>query len=252
MSAAVRVLRHRVDELDAAPSTGSGEDRRLEHAALVLQQYTNTFMALEAGSPAALDPAEADAIVDRSVLLGQLATEVPALVRGPLDQQAQLWVGTARQGGRPPNSGDLRGAARSAPAVKPWTGTLYTSSASILGSSMWRRFLGLFQGSDLYPLPWQVWSLPAQGRVAEIAGARDWVALVDRYPLVVNDVVYPDWAAIAADVDAVHICLAAVVAIQGFSLRSARGLTAPGYWDVETTHWLRWSFGHPQLIEVVR
>ena len=66
-----------------------------------------------------------------------------------------------------------------------------------------------------------------------------------------GDLVYPDWDAIAADFDAVHLCLAGVVAIQGFSFRSAYGLTAPGYWDVETTHWLRWSFQQPRLVEVV-
>ena len=33
--------------------------------------------------------------------------------------------------------------------------------------------------------------------------------------------------------------------------RLAAGLLAPGYWDVETTFWLRWRFGSVRLEETV-
>jgi hypothetical protein len=249
MSRAIAVLRRRVDELDAGPYWGGTAD--LDHAVSVMQRYTNTYLAHEAGSPATLGAAEADAVVGASVLIGQLATAAPALVRGPLDLQAQIWIGTAKHAGRPPNSRDLRAPYRSEPAAKPWYGTLYTASTSSLGPSMWRSYLECYRGSDLHPLPWQVWAMPAEGRVSEVAGAQDWVNLIERYPLVIDDLVYPDWDAIATDFDAVHMCLSGVVAVQGFNFRSAYGLTAPGYWDVETTHWLRWSFQQPRLLEVV-
>jgi hypothetical protein len=245
------VLQRRVNELDVGPAYHPKAEPQLDHVVTVLQRYTDTFMAWEAGSPAVLDAAVADTVVGTSGLITELASAAPALVRGPLDQQAQIWVGTAKHAGRPPNSDDLRGKYRSVPSAKPWYGTLYTSSASALGPSMWRSYLESYRGSDLHPLPWQVWSLPAAGRVTEVAGARDWVGLIERYPLVLGDLVYPDWDAIAADFDAVHLCLAGVVALQGFSFSSAYGLTAPGYWDIETTHWLRWSFQQPRLIEVV-
>jgi hypothetical protein len=34
----------------------------------------------------------------------------------------------------------------------------------------------------------------------------------------------------------------AIVSSQGFSFRVAHGLTAAGYWDVESTLWLNWCF----------
>jgi hypothetical protein len=250
-NSALELLRGRVNQLDGSPPQSVGAHLRLQHAASVLQQYTNTFMAEAAGWPALLDPVEADAVVDASAFLAQLSEVAPALVQGPLDQQAQVWIGTARHGGRPPSSRELRPTHRTGPSVTPWSGTLFTSSTSPLGVSMWRSFLDLFRGSDLYPLPWHVWSLPAEGRVAQVTGAEDWVRLVDRYPLRINELVYPDWDAVATDFDGVHFCLRAVVSLQGFSFASAHGVTAPGYWDVETTHWLRWAFQRPRLIEVV-
>jgi hypothetical protein len=120
---------------------------------------------------------------------------------------------------------------------------------------MWRAYLDLYRGSDLFPLPWQVWSLPAAtspSRIREITSAADWAALVERYPRPGADVIYPDWAAAAGDgIDAVHLTLRAVVAVQGFSFPTRSGLSAPGFWDVETTLWLRWAFDRPRLIDVV-
>jgi hypothetical protein len=250
-NSALELLRGRVNKLDAGPPQSSGADLRLTHATSVLQQYTNTFMAERVASPALLDAADADAVVGESAFLAELSAVAPALVQGPLQQQAQVWIGMARHGGQPPSGPDLRATHQMRPSVTPWSGTLFTSSTSPLGVSMWRSYLELYRGSDLYPLPWHVWSLPADGRVAQVTGAQDWVSLIDRYPLRIDDLVYPDWGAVAIDFDGVHLCLRAVVALQGFSFASAHGLTAPGYWDVETTQWLRWVFQRPRLIEVV-
>jgi hypothetical protein len=247
------LLSNRVTQIDAGPPPGdSGADQRLAHIASVLQQYTNTFMAEAVGDADVLDPSDADSIVQDSVLLTALRADTPALVEGPLDLCAQQWVGTARKQG-PPDRRRMEAVAADEqdPAVTPWRGTLFTSSASSLGPSMWRQFLELYRGSDLFPLPWQVWVLPAAGRVAEVRGAEDWVRLIGRYPRQHADHVFPDWAALADEYDGVHISLQAVVAIQGFRFETAHGPSAPGYWDVETTHWLRWAFAEPRLVESV-
>jgi hypothetical protein len=62
---------------------------------------------------------------------------------------------------------------------------------------------------------------------------------------------YPDWKAAAQELDAVHVTARAVVAIQGFRFPSATGFTAPAYWDVESTFWLRWAFKDAMLLSVV-
>jgi hypothetical protein len=62
----------------------------------------------------------------------------------------------------------------------------------------------------------------------------------------------PDWSAVSRDVDAVHVTLPAIVAAQGFGLRTARGITAPAFWDVESTLWLRWRFASARLLETTR
>ena len=249
------VLRERVARLDATPATtGSPVHAGLMHAVSVMQVYTNTEMEQRAGGPPVLDPDEADAVVARCGLVEELRVGAPAVVTGPLDTANQQWISTARSPDAAPDrqlfTGPPTDPAR--PAVKPADHGLFTSSASALGPSMWRLYLDPYYGSDLFPLPWSIWALPASGPVAEIGCAADWVAFVDRYPRRANGLVYPDWYAASADVAGVHVTLRAVVAIQGFVFPCAAGLTAPGYWDVETTCWLRWSFGEPRLLDIVR
>jgi hypothetical protein len=60
---------------------------------------------------------------------------------------------------------------------------------------------------------------------------------------------YPHWPHVAEDFAGVHLTIRAVVACQGFSFRAKRGITAPGYWDLEQTLWLRWAFVSKSLVD---
>jgi hypothetical protein len=98
-----------------------------------------------------------------------------------------------------------------------------------------------------------VWDLEAHAdaSVLEITSARAWVAFVETFATVDARLVYPDWRSAATRFDGVHLTLAAIAAAQGFSFPTSVGLTAPTYWDVESTLWLRWAFGRTRLSQVV-
>jgi hypothetical protein len=117
---------------------------------------------------------------------------------------------------------------------------------------MWRVLLGP-DGSSLYPLPWYTWALDVSGpiAVAEVASARNWVDLVCAYPRHAGGFVYPDWVKISRTFAAVHITLPAIAAAQGFALMTPKGTIPPGFWDVETTFWTRWSFARTRLVEMI-
>jgi hypothetical protein len=213
-------------------------------------------MTPSAGHSATLDPVEADAETGQSSLLRALREAEPSLTVGPLDCTRQQWIATARHASEAtaaPEEGNFMSPTEAATfTVTPWRGGLYTSTASSTGVSTWRYYLDAYRGSMLFPLPWQTWKLPAAGRVREIVGAGDWVSFVGRYPRVHEGLVYPDWEAAARDFDGLHMSLQGVVAVQGFTFQLGPYVTAPGYWDAETTYWLRWAFGAPQLLETTR
>ena len=252
---AVGLLRQRLCELDTGrlPVVPSVSDPRLVHVVTVLQTATNTSMTPAGGRPAVLAPAAADALTRDSRLVAALAADHPPLVAGPWDRARQHWVGTARHHDPDRARFDPARAATSGP--KPFGLGLHTSTATRQGPSMWRTYLDLYHGSDLYPLPWSTWELrPDDGDVSvlHITGAGDWAAFVDRYAPTAGPAMSPDWAAVSRDVDAVHVTLPAIVAAQGFGLRTARGITAPAFWDVESTLWLRWRFASARLLETTR
>jgi hypothetical protein len=260
---AAQLLQDRIAELDTRrlPIVAFDADPRLVHVASVMQFYTNTAIAAACGGPAVVTPAAADEIVDTCRLLHELRETDPELVTGPLPQERQHWIGMNRHGEaseavpEPSRSrfAEPAGAAGSQPSVKPWDAGFYTSTATRRGRSMWRTYLDFFYyGSDLFPLPWYTWEVQAQGCVLDITSAVEWAAFVDAYPQIHDSKVYPDWSAAARDVDGVHMTLPGIVATQGISFPIARGLTAPAYWDVETTLWLRWVFTLVQLREITR
>jgi hypothetical protein len=95
---------------------------------------------------------------------------------------------------------------------------------------------------------------PAAGaRVYEIDGPRAWADLVDRHPLEVSRSrrhdwwrttgrdgrwYIPDWHAVAADHDAVHLTVAAYLATAGRALDVEGGATVLAGWDPDATIWL--------------
>ncbi len=121
---------------------------------------------------------------------------------------------------------------------------------------MWWEYIKRFPGpSSLFPEPWGFWALEVDqnATVLEVASARDWLSVVDAHPVHHRGFVYPDWTAIAARWDAVHMTAAAILATQGVCLRLADGspVAAP-FWDVESTFWLRWVFAGAERIAVAR
>ena len=259
---AIGLLRERVDNLDQGhmPIVSFDADPRLLHFIVVMGAHTSTIMTDERGRPPILAADDADAIAASCRLLDSIARDQPSVVHGPLDRERQHWIGTGRHLTSPHEFPTL---ARSrlrladdaiAPSTKPFGVGLYTSTPGPQGRGMWRTYLDVAQGSSLYPLPWATWEIQARddASVVEITSARDWVEFVSAYARTSAGTIYPDWRAVARQLDGVHITIRAVLAIQGFSFTADAGITAPAYWDVESTLWLRWCFASVNLNDVAR
>lgn len=99
------------------------------------------------------------------------------------------------------------------------------------------------------------WPLRARQRprVYEIAEPQDWSALATRYPLVVDRArrrtwrpatgwsggwVIPDWPAVAADYDAVHLTVAGYLTTAGRALPAGERRTVLAGWNPDETYWL--------------
>jgi hypothetical protein len=99
------------------------------------------------------------------------------------------------------------------------------------------------------------WSLqlPAEASIFEIGGADDWTELVRRYPLAVpksrrhdwwratgHDLEWaiPDFHAVAADYDAVHLSVAGYLSTAGRAIPSGEAHTVLAGWNLDETWWL--------------
>ncbi len=204
-------------------------------------------------------PDEADQVVGRCALLARLEAAVPKIVVGPLDPYAQYWIGTGKptaaltQGRRLTRRLFVPVAAdRDIPvSTKPFSVGLFTSTGIAGNHGMWHTYLETAQ-SSLFPRPWHAWAVrPEPGaRICEVATAKQWVEFVTRYISSHEGYLYPDWRSAAREYDAVHLTLRAVAAVQSMVFRSAAGVTAPAYWGVESTFWLRWCFQSSRLVSV--
>lgn len=242
---ALAALKRRFAELDAVPSP----EPELIRFVSVMGAYTNTAMPEDL---AALDPDEADELAGGCQLLDAIARDEGGLVSGPLDHERQHWVATTRHTW-PPERAHFVEPADAAPgrrSTKPFHTGMFTSTAARTGKSTWRTYLDLYHGSDLYPLPWRTWRVRTAGSVVEIASARQWADFVRTYPDHEAGLLYPRWTAVAKDYDGVHLTLGAIAATQGFSFHTPAGLTAPAFWDVESTFWLRWCVTEAELVDV--
>lgn len=261
---AVDVLRTRIERLDDThrPIVAFDADPRLLKFVVVMQSYTDTMMAAECGGSPVLGPSEADEIVASCRLLDDIAVEESGLVAGPAARR-QHWIGMGhRRGdewGVPSPSkahfSDVHERSADVYSTKPFNLGLYSSSVPQQGPGMWRTYLDLFHGSDLYPLPWYLWELMASERgcpVLEITSAAEWAAFVTTYPKSNGGPIYPDWDGAARDFCGVHMTLRAIAATQGFALQTAQGRAAPSFWDIESTLWLRWCFESCRLVDVTR
>lgn len=159
---------------------------------------------------------------------------------------------------------------------------LYTSTL-LDGATAMLSALDSGMASDLmigYPV--RSWRLRASdtARVYEIRGSLDWHRLCARYPtqglldasdepeVIQNANVYPllrvegearyataidrqlapDWAAVAADWDGVHMTFGGLLTCDKTRVASAAGWSMNRFWDLEQTLWLRWAFGEPERL----
>nr|MDT0657144.1 hypothetical protein [Micromonospora sp. DSM 115978] len=247
-------LERRIARLDNEPGD-SGRGGRTMAAVSAVVRVMGMVTEQVRGDP--LEPERADAIVERSRVLRGLAAVLPEIVDGPLAAEAQCWIATGKPSYLPagvPTPGidhfaDVR-SRRIPAATKPFGLGLFTCTAIAGTPGMWWAYLQDHGGPNGGPFlpPWHVWSLPVLGgaRVYEVTGARAWADLVAACPLRHDGQVFPDWRAIGAAYDAIHMTARAVVATQGMRLRSPAGAIAAPFWDVESTLWLRWCFGPPR------
>lgn len=99
---------------------------------------------------------------------------------------------------------------------------------------------------------WPVRPRPG-ARIYEITGPQEWAELVGRYPLRVTNSrrqdwwrttgqyatwLIPDFAAVAADYDAVHLSVHGYLATAGRALPAGDGFTVLAGWDPDQTFWL--------------
>jgi len=248
-----RALEARAQAIEARLTVPASTDRALRLVVALLSSVTNTASP-RAESAVAVPPEVADDIFAASPASRLLQARLAASY-SPSAGGAHHWIrvnrGPApwtppdqRLFGLPDASGSLP------PTVKPFDSGLYTSTPMTAGYSLWRLYLDQYDGSALFPLPWYTWHLtsPPAARILTVDDARGWTRLVTSFPRVHDGCVYPDWAALASRYDGVRVTFPAVIATQGIRFLTPHGPTAPGFWDVESTYWLRWRFTNATLV----
>ena len=261
-------LRSRVAALDSDFTSGNGASSPAFPERQAIIRDAEDFISVLDGVTSAGDharapivsAADADAVVATCRLIRRLGPAEPQLVTGGIAGHPQYWVSTGKPPWLPPREPMLSpehfvaatGISR-AHNANPFGVGLYTSTGFQGTQGMWRLYLDLGHYSSNFPQPWHVWKVDssATARVCDATTAAQWEELALRYPVVNEDLIYPDWRTIAQDWDAVHVTIRAIAAIQGMRIQTSRGLLAPSYWDVETTFWLRWIFTSVTLVETV-
>lgn len=247
----VSEVRRRID--DVLPASAHQVQSALDLLIDALGRTTREYLLMTYGTLPESSPAELDHIVSESPIIRSILEDLPGL-SGPLQRASQMWVEAAPTSFAPRRQ-TVALSATSFKAVasgvfgKPTHG-LYTSTLLAPPAlSMWRRHIERLQGS-LFPAPYRTYhiSVLETARIAEITSAEAWSDLVSQFPVERDGLNYPDWLAIAAVYDGVHLTLPAILASQGIVLLSGERKIAPMFWDVETTLWLRWCFSNPVII----
>ncbi|MGY1812425.1 hypothetical protein [Blastococcus sp. SYSU D00820] len=183
------------------------------------------------------------------------------------DQHAVLW---------PPSGGEPEPAPRpAADELRRWRAETVDEErrASDGGSSRWSSPLGTLLtlttgcGRGTIPIGLSLvedgfgWTagrtrriaVPPGARVYEVTGPGAWIALAARYPLEVTRSrrhawwevsgwdgawVLPDWVAVAADWDAVHVTVAGYLTAAGRALPAGEARTLLAGWHPDATWWL--------------
>jgi len=248
-----RALEARAQAIEARLTVPATTDRALRLVVALLSSVTNTASP-SAESAVALPAEVADEIFAASPASQLLRARLAASYSGSAGGDHH-WIRVNR-GPAPWTPPDQRlfglpDASRSLPpTVKPFDSGLYTSTPMTAGYSLWRLYLDQYDGSALFPLPWYTWHLtsPPAARILTVDDARGWTRLVTSFPRVHDGCIYPDWAALASRYDGGCVTFPAVIATQGIRFLTPYGPTAPGFWDVESTYWLRWRFTNATLV----
>jgi hypothetical protein len=245
-------LAQRVAALDDGVGGSVGAD--ISRLVKVMAQVVS-YGTRPAGEAHRWQPADADRELEDCRLLARLQSAVPEIVVGPLAGSRQFWISAEKPSGLPPGNPVLDKehfrtveAAPQSYSTKPFHVGLYTSTGFAgAPQGMWRTYLDIETGSTI----WRLWALTPRrdASVLEIVSAVDWCTFIDSAPAERAGLVYPDWQAATKKYDAIQMTARAIVAIQGFYFDVASGITAPTYWDVETTFWLRWRFTACDLVE---
>lgn len=164
---------------------------------------------------------------------------------------------------------ERRSRKRPADPTAPFSGFWWSTPSRHLVNSTRARpvALGLCLEEDSFGPEW-AWcrSVRPTGepRVYEITGPRDWCELAERYPMEVTLArrhdwfrvtgltgrwVIPDWEAVAADHDAVHLTLTGYLTTAGRALPVGDARTVLAGWDPDQTFWFTdaLSVGEPVL-----
>lgn len=244
-------LLSRLRQLDK--SIDSGESPYLDSLcrSFVTEMSTVSFRGTPNDVTPILDPVEADSLVGGSEFMSLLRRYADLLdLSSGTERARQRWTKT----GRPPwlsrapvnlNRDGFEAISGVSPGGMAGRGGLYTSTATSEFPGMWRLFLELNAHRALWPRPWSTWTVVPQhdARIRHISRAVDWCDLLEEHHQVQEDgYLGPDWQAVARRHDAVHFTPDAICAVEGYRLTCPSGLSAPVYWDVECTLWLRWVF----------
>lgn len=245
--------------LDSGPDDASPDGERFLHAVQVMQEATNTSMEAVLSGADSVSADDADEVVRGCKLLRDLGERHHNLTAGPLQAERQVWVAVpAREQAALVQALYVDGAhphqQRERALVKPPGIGLYTSTQPVDCEPPWLMYLRLYYGSDIHPLPWGVYVCEpvADVRAYEVATAGDWVELHRRYPESTPSGIVPDWSTFSREFTCVHICLQAVVALQGMRLRLPGGVSAPAFYDIETTFWVSSQVIKVQLTSLIR
>jgi len=248
-----RALEARAREIEACLTTSATTESGLRLIVALMSSVTNTASP-SAESTVAVPAEVADEILGHSMAFRLLRDCLAAsYASSAVGVQHWMCVNRGTSSWQQPDKrlfGVVEATLSIPPTVKPFDYGLYTSTPMMVGYGMWRLYLDQYYGSALFPLPWYTWQLtvPVAARVVTVDDARGWIRLVASFPRVHDGWVYPDWAKIASRYDGVRLTFPAVIATQGIRFLTPHGPTAPGFWDVESTYWVRWPFTSAALI----
>jgi hypothetical protein len=173
-----------------------------------------------------------------------LATEATDDWFVPLDRGVQIWA--SADGARPDPARFRADAWRLAqprppgPLGGPWTAT----AGHDADEPAWLRVRERRTPTG-EPAAGGLWHLVVadEARVFEVDGPLAWRWLCRRYPDTVGrGEVLPDWAAVAADWDGIHVSVGGLVTAHGVAVGSANSWSTVRGWGAEGTLWLRWAF----------